>query len=751
MSKKRFFDKFSVLPASSWFDFFINHFKKIVGIAMIILLGIILFLGWMSAKKIREVVVEDFNKQQLVISRHVAGQIENSLYNLKRELMFLSLSPSVQYSDIPFMDKQMDRAFLKLKDEGVLEIRFVEEIKHFSSQGIRTHILNNQGYKSIPSYPEDIDYLNLAKQVEKDKIFISDVYHADSDSNNQRLILKIVVPVRQVSSIDNRHPIETNKFSGALLFAVDASVLIQKITKGLRSGETGYAWVIDNKGIFLYHPEEEFIGKSAFEARKDKKPTISFARINEIQKEMMLKGKEGTSWYISGWHRGIEGEIKKLIAYTPIMLDKDDAARIWSVAVVAPITEVESIIRSIQIRQFLLEGVVIFAILFGGLLIIGIMLRWSASLSEEVAKKTNELKKSEERYRSLIENANDIIFTVDRDGNITSINLSGYSFFKRQKEDIIGVNLGELCFNEDSAALQLKVIEEVFDSQISDQITYPVNIHGEEYWLSTNFSPLVDETGHAIAVLGIARDISLIKKKEEEAQMYHAEKLASIGTLAAGVAHEINNPLAVILGFTDLLLEKEAADSEKYDVLKTIEKQALNAKRVVQNLLSFARHSEYKEEYIDINKSLQTVLAVVKNILLVNKISLNQQLEENLPKVKADAGEIEQVFLNIINNAIHAMKGGGILKVVTETQGGAVKISFSDTGTGIKKEHRTKIFDPLFTTKKVGEGTGLGLSVSYGIITKHGGAITFETKTAEESSRTGTTFIITLPTVRKSE
>jgi signal transduction histidine kinase len=233
--------------------------------------------------------------------------------------------------------------------------------------------------------------------------------------------------------------------------------------------------------------------------------------------------------------------------------------------------------------------------------------------------------------------------------------------------------------------------------------------------------------------------------------MYHAEKLASIGTLAAGVAHEINNPLAVILGFTDLLLEKEAADSEKYDVLKTIEKQALNAKRVVQNLLSFARHSEYKEEYIDINKSLQTVLAVVKNILLVNKISLNQQLEENLPKVKADAGEIEQVFLNIINNAIHAMKGGGILKVVTETQGGAVKISFSDTGTGIKKEHRTKIFDPLFTTKKVGEGTGLGLSVSYGIITKHGGAITFETKTAEESSRTGTTFIITLPTVRKSE
>jgi PAS domain-containing protein len=125
------------------------------------------------------------------------------------------------------------------------------------------------------------------------------------------------------------------------------------------------------------------------------------------------------------------------------------------------------------IRQFLLEGVVVFAILSGGLFIIGIMLRWSSSLSNEVEKKTAELKKSEEQCRLLIENANDIIFTVDRNGIITSMNMAGYSFFKKSREDIMGVNLGELCFNEDSVALQLKVIEEVFDSRISNQITLP--------------------------------------------------------------------------------------------------------------------------------------------------------------------------------------------------------------------------------------------------------------------------------------
>ena len=126
-------------------------------------------------------------------------------------------------------------------------------------------------------------------------------------------------------------------------------------------------------------------------------------------------------------------------------------------------------------------------------------------------------------------------------------------------------------------------------------------------------------------------------------------------------------------------------------------------------------------------------------------------LQDNLPLIVADSGELQQVFFNIINNAIHAMQGGGVIHILTRSSDNdKVEIRVADTGHGIKKEHRTRVFDPLFTTKEVGKGTGLGLSVSYGIVTKHQGTITFETKTKEESEETGTTFIITFPAAEKS-
>jgi PAS domain S-box-containing protein len=518
--------------------------------------------------------------------------------------------------------------------------------------------------------------------------------------------------------------------------------LIEPVTKEIRSGKTGYAWVIDDSGMFLYHQDKEFIGKNAFEARKGRTPTISFSRINEIQKEKMLKGEEGASWYISGWHRGVEGELKKLIAFSPIELG--EKTRIWSVAVVAPISEIEGAIHSILTQQFLLQGLIIFIILFGGLFINFMILSWSNILEQEVAKKTVELKKSEQRYKSLVENAEDIIFTVDYHGNILSVNKYGARFFDKKEEDIAGHEFSEI-FSWPSAEVLLFSIQKVFETKESKQLTQLVIVGEHQYWFNTKLRRLWDEAGNVYAVLGISRDITALKEKEKEEQRYNIEKLASMGTLAAGVAHEINNPLAIILGFSDLLIEKSKPNTDEYDILKTIEKQAFNAKKVVENLLRFARYTEDKKELVDVNESIEQILSIVKNTLFLNNISLIQKLHDNLPKVKADTLELEQVFLNIINNALHAMSGGGVLTIMTTLTNAKIEIRFSDTGHGIKKEYRSKIFDPLFTTKKVGDGTGLGLSVSYGIVTKYGGLITFETKTADESDEPGTTFFITVP------
>ena len=717
--------------------FSIKTFQLFIGVVTIAISVTVLLLGWQSSQKIRDVVTEDFNQQQLVLAQYAAKQIENSLDILRRDIFLLSNTLSAQHPLEADIKRILITTFPGILDQGGLAIRYVDAQNHL------THVVDSRGYRTAPQSYEDRERLTWAGQKKHvGAVFVSDVIHILYENERERLIVYLARPVWRTGS----QRTTTDGLTGVLVFVLDAGGIAEKTTKSIRSGKTGYAWVLDNKGIFLYHPEREFIGKNAFEARKKYRPAISFDKINEIQRELMLKGKEGTSSFISGWHRGEEGRIKKLIAYTPVHFDPEEG-RIWSVAVVAPVSEVEGAIHGIQVRQFLLEGVVIIAIISGGLLIISLIFRWSESLSAQVEKRTRELKISENQYRSLIENANDIIFTTDRDGTILSINQAGLGFFQKSAVDLIGQSLGDICLNENSAFLQFKAIQEAADSKESRQLTYPATIDGNEYWISTNFSGLLDENGKVYAVLGIARDITEKKKMEE--QMFYTEKLASVGTLAAGVAHEINNPLAIILGFADLLAEKMPPSSEAYDMIKTIEKHGTNAKRVVENLLSFTRLAEHKEEDVDINKNIEAVLAVLGNTLSLHKITLSRSLSKALALVKGDAGELQQVLFNIINNAIHAVKGDGIITISTRPveEGRKVEIQISDTGCGIKKEHRTRMFDPLFTTKKVGEGTGLGLFVSYGIIAKHGGTITFETRTEEESSEPGTTFSITLPAV----
>lgn len=723
----------------SFIDIYLKHFKAIVSSTTVVVLAIIIFLSWSSSKKVREVVLEDFNKQQLVLAQYVASMVESSIRQVKKDLVNLSKSLSAICSNQMFLAKSLQMSFVNLKDLGGVEVRFI------NTSLKKTFVVSDSAKQYRASTDDELKLLSKMSNI-VDKSNLIDIKPIIKDSTN-KIILDVAMPVWQGSFFEDEI-LQSHALQGVIVFSIDTRALIEEVTKAIKSVKDGYVWIIDNTGVFLFHPESDLIGKNAFTARQEKMPHLSFVEINEIQKNSMLKGETGTGFYISGWHKGMQGEIKKLLAYAPIKVSQDGSTVIWSVAVATPVKEVETAIDEIQLQQLILEAFVVVLVLLGGVISMALMFRWSQSLKKEVDKKTRELKKSEYQYKSLIENANDIIFTVNQQGTIMSINKAGQEFFKDTSEEIVGTAIGELCYSEESAYIQLKAIEEVFKTGKSKQITHHITLANKEHWLNTNFTPLIEEDGSIPLILGISRDITMEKKKEKEEQMYQAEKLASMGTLAAGVAHEINNPLAIILGFTDLLLERFSKDSEEYDMLKTMEKQATNAKRVVENLLSFSRYSEYHLEAVDINNSIEAVISIIKNTLKIKDIALKLDFADNLPRVKADAGELQQVFLNILNNAIHAMSKGGTMTISTRLiESNQIEIRFADTGHGIKKEHRSKIFDPLFTTKKVGEGTGLGLSVSYGIVTKYGGTITFETKTIEESEQTGTTFIITLPAI----
>ncbi|MGM0417244.1 MAG: sensor histidine kinase [Thermodesulfobacteriota bacterium] len=224
-----------------------------------------------------------------------------------------------------------------------------------------------------------------------------------------------------------------------------------------------------------------------------------------------------------------------------------------------------------------------------------------------------------------------------------------------------------------------------------------------------------------------------------EKQMAQAEKLAATGELSAGVAHEINNPLGIILGYNQLLLRSEK-DPQKYEDLKIIEKHVKHCKVIVEDLLSFSRSSKPKKKLYNIHEILDDVVSFVKSHTAFNNTDIIKRYSDNIPEICIDAEKIKQVFINLIMNANHAMNFNGNLYIKTSLENEKIKIDLEDTGEGIEKENLSRIFDPFFTTKPTGKGTGLGLSVSYGIVKNHGGDITV---TSVKNS--GTTFSIYLP------
>lgn len=336
---------------------------------------------------------------------------------------------------------------------------------------------------------------------------------------------------------------------------------------------------------------------------------------------------------------------------------------------------------------------------------------------------------------------------VDNHGMIKAANSATARAFNMPAIGLQGRSIREFFAPEDADTL-LDQVNYVFTTSRNVEHKGEMGIRGRTYWLSNHLVPLYGEDARTVErVLIFARDITDRHRMDE--QMARTEKLASLGTLAAGVAHEINNPVGIMLGFTEMLMDQVPPDSKQQEMLRTIERQGLNCKRIVENLMTFARTPVKSGEFADLNQEMENVLKLVQNTLLTKKVNLEVHLAPNLPRVRGDSGELQQVFLNLITNAIGAMPEGGRLTVSTRLhpQKHLVEATVADTGTGIPKECVDRIFDPFFTTKKQGEGTGLGLSVSHAIVDKYGGAIRFETKTAKDAGggRTGTTFFVTLP------
>jgi len=269
---------------------------------------------------------------------------------------------------------------------------------------------------------------------------------------------------------------------------------------------------------------------------------------------------------------------------------------------------------------------------------------------------------------------------------------------------------------------------------------------GETRIVNVAIAPLVTKKFNVIGRLIIMDDIT--ERVELEVQLSQADKLSSIGLLAAGVAHEVNTPLAVISSYAQMLAKQVQNEPHKSSLLEKITRQTFRASEIVNNLLNFSRTSGTEFSEVDVNKIILDTLALLEHQFKTSKIRIQRELGTNIPCISGNAGRLQQVFLNLFLNAKDAMAAGGTLRIAT-SNGDGVSVVVSDTGTGIAQEHIHRIYDPFFTTKTARDGqprgTGLGLSVTYGIIQEHAGKIRVESRAGE-----GTTFYLDFPLMRKA-
>ena len=350
-----------------------------------------------------------------------------------------------------------------------------------------------------------------------------------------------------------------------------------------------------------------------------------------------------------------------------------------------------------------------------------------------------ELQKERDFSSKVLSHTQSLILVTDTEGIISYANRrwSGLGF---QQSQILGHPLPELCVPTRRAALH-EALTAVASGQQVDNFDLPlVRGDGGSSQFSVNLSPIGGEDGkvsNIVVVMTDVTDSALLRSK-----LMHAEKMAAVGQLVSGVAHEVNNPLTAILGFTDLLMENsEIPESARRD-LRVILQEAQRTKQIVQNLLSFARQMPPQRQPVQLNSILQRTVHLRSYDFMSHGIQVVECLDDSLPQIVGDSHQLQQVFLNILNNAYDAVRENtrpARIEIVSARAGAFVEISFRDNGIGIADPER--IFDPFFTTKDVGKGTGLGLSICYGIVREHGGEIACHNNLDSE----GATFIVRFP------
>ena len=367
------------------------------------------------------------------------------------------------------------------------------------------------------------------------------------------------------------------------------------------------------------------------------------------------------------------------------------------------------------------------------------------------ARSFHKLEESEKKHRTLVETIRDIVYTVDTEGRFTYVSpmaeiITGYS-----TSDIIGQKFEDVIIPSQQKALRTSFKESLETETITNYQVQIISKEGKGIPVEINTTMLFDAQGQPFGSIGVARDITRRtqeeeKRKEMEIKALAQDKLASLGEIATGVSHEINQPLSyikIILESTLNDLANNQLDTTELneDFLESL-RQIGKITNIISHLRTFGRNDVTSFSPVSLPWVLEDTMILMHKRLQVKNISMNKDIAEHLPMIYGNHVILEQVFINLLQNSLDALeeKGKGEIELHMSLDGSEVVVSFSDNGTGMPPEVQEKIFEPFYTTKGVGQGTGIGLSIVYGIIQEHQGTITCESKEGQ-----GTAFEIRLP------
>jgi PAS domain S-box-containing protein len=720
-------------------------------LVFIIVLSLIILLGQFFHQSLQEEMAEQFNKQQLLLAREVAANIDDFILHVYKDIHVISRLPEIDRINLSPRCRSVAEAInFNIQNEVLVTIRVL------SKNGI---VLYDSSYPGREGGDlSKTDYFKKASLLPRNERLITDLL-APSDPGQDTKQFIVATPIYQhlAGSI-------APEFNGIVLAVLSMNGLTQKFLAPIKSGTGGYAWMMDSTGTLLYHPKQpQMVGRNLYHTDK----TCFHCHKSFDTEKKMVEGQTETS----GYYEAPSGE-DKLAAFYKIPM----ASKSWIIVVSAPYSDVIALMqKSRQFYSLLILSIFVTTLVASAATIItykkNIKAEEKAKHFENQRRLEREIEISKDFLENIIENTKTNLMVIDKDLMVRTVNTAQARTLGRPKKEIIGKPLFSL-FPDKLPPYEGIPIEAIFQKALTGR-SYEIRdyritgIHEIPLYLAMNISPLLID-GRTPGILITSNDVTKRVELEEalkqyteeledkvdkgtatakvlEQQVLHSEKLASLGRLAAGVAHEIGNPLTSISTFAQLLREM-ATDEFTQNSLDVINNHIQRITEIVRRMATFSRADSLNIKYTQINDTLNSTLDLMRlDKRMKSTIEIDVALDPGLPKTMIDEGQISQVFINIILNALDAMSEGGTLTVTTrhgkdDQEREAIMIRFADSGIGISKNELAKIFDPFYTTKEVGKGTGLGLSLSYNIVKRFKGDIKVESEPGK-----GTVFTIILP------